>query len=126
LSTAVGGENVSTVIAVRNAIPSTSATSAISAPTLTRSARVLIPVTGDTQVALSSLAKVRTLNGPAMIRNENGLLTGYVYVDIGDLAPGSYVGQARRHLDTQLHLPAGYSCNGAANTNPCSASTTAS
>src|SRR5258706_6741126 len=109
LSTAVGGENVSTVIAGQDRYPINVRYLRDFRSDFDALGRVLIPVTGDTQVALSELAKLRSLNGPAMIRNENGLLTGYVYVDIGDLAPGSYVGQARRHLDTQLHLPAGYS-----------------
>jgi copper/silver efflux system protein len=48
------------------------------------------------------------LNGPAMIRNEDGLLTGYVYVDLADRAPGDYVEQGRLELQKKLQLPAGY------------------
>jgi Cu(I)/Ag(I) efflux system membrane protein CusA/SilA len=109
LSTAVGGENVSTVIAGQERYPINVRYLRDFRSDLDALGHVLIPVTGDTQVALSELAKLRTLNGPAMIRNENGLLTGYVYVDIGDQAPGSYVDQAKKQLDTQLHVPAGYS-----------------
>ena len=109
LSTAVGGDNVSTVIAGQERYPINVRYLRDFRSDLDALGRVLIPVSGDTQVALSELATLRTLNGPAMIRNENGLLTGYVYVDIGDLSPGNYVDQARRHLDSQLHLPAGYS-----------------
>jgi len=47
-------------------------------------------------------------NGPAMIRNENGLLTGYVYVDITDRDAGSYVADAAQLLKQQLKLPPGY------------------
>jgi len=35
-------------------------------------------------------------SGASMIRNENGLLTGYVYVDIADRDPESYVEEAAR------------------------------
>jgi Cu(I)/Ag(I) efflux system membrane protein CusA/SilA len=49
------------------------------------------------------------LNGPSMIRNEDGLLTGYVFVDLANRAPGDYVDQARRVLQEKLKLPAGYS-----------------
>ena len=108
LSTAVGGENVSTVIAGRERYPINVRYLRDFRSDLEALGRVLIPVTGDTQVALTELAKLHTLNGPAMIRNENGLLTGYVYVDTGDVAPGTYVEQARRTVE-QLHLPAGYS-----------------
>jgi len=109
LATAVGGENVSTVIAGQERYPINVRYLRDFRSDLDALGRVLIPVTGDTQVALSELAQLRTLNGPAMIRNENGLLTGYVFVDTGDIAPGTYVEQARRQLDTKLHLPAGYS-----------------
>jgi Cu(I)/Ag(I) efflux system membrane protein CusA/SilA len=64
--------------------------------------------TGETQIPLSELATIRTQTGPSMIRDENGLLTGYVFVDTGDLAPSTYVEQARRELNERLQLPAGY------------------
>jgi copper/silver efflux system protein len=34
------------------------------------------------QVPLAQLADLRLKTGPSMIRNENGLLAGYVYVDV--------------------------------------------
>jgi Cu(I)/Ag(I) efflux system membrane protein CusA/SilA len=70
--------------------------------------RVLVPAAGDRQIPISSLATIQMTNGPAMIRNENGLLTGYVYVDIGDRDAGSYVADANRSLKQQLKLPPGY------------------
>ncbi len=44
-----------------------------------------------------------------MIRNEDGLLTGYVYVDLVGRDPGSYIAEANRLLRDRLKLPAGYS-----------------
>ena len=44
-----------------------------------------------------------------MIRNEDGLLTGYVYVDLAGRDPGSYVSEANRLLRDRLKLPTGYS-----------------
>ncbi len=44
-----------------------------------------------------------------MIRNENGLLTGYVYVDIAGRDAGSYVSEANQLLRDRLKLPTGYS-----------------
>jgi len=43
-----------------------------------------------------------------MIRDEDGQLTGYVYVDLATSDYGSYVDNAQRVLDRQLRLPAGY------------------
>jgi Cu(I)/Ag(I) efflux system membrane protein CusA/SilA len=43
----------------------------------------MVPVMdGRTQIPIGQLAEVRLVSGPAMLRNENGMLTGYVYVDV--------------------------------------------
>ena len=54
------------------------------------------------------LATIKTVSGPAMIRNENGLLTGYVYIDIADRDPNGYVEEAARLLKDKVKLPPGY------------------
>jgi Cu(I)/Ag(I) efflux system membrane protein CusA/SilA len=43
-----------------------------------------------------------------MIRNEDGLLTGYVYVDLDGRDPASYVEEARKVVREQVALPPGY------------------
>jgi len=43
------------------------------------------------QIPLSQLATIRTVSDPAMIRNEDGLLTGYVYGDIAAGDPNGYM-----------------------------------
>lgn len=43
-----------------------------------------------------------------MLRNENALLTGYVYVDVGDRDIGGYVDEARQVVAGQVKLPPGY------------------
>jgi len=43
-----------------------------------------------------------------MIRDEDGVLTGYVFVDTGGRATGDYIAAARKVLDAQLKLPQGY------------------
>jgi Cu(I)/Ag(I) efflux system membrane protein CusA/SilA len=44
-----------------------------------------------------------------MIRNEDGLLTGYVYVDLADRDAGAWVAEARTLLRDRLKVPPGYS-----------------
>ena len=60
-------------------------------------------------VPLSEVATIQMINGPGMIRNENGLLTGYVYVDIEGLDVGGYVKKSKKAVDQNVKLPAGYS-----------------
>jgi Cu(I)/Ag(I) efflux system membrane protein CusA/SilA len=70
--------------------------------------RVLVPA-GKRQIPVGELAHVRIVGGPSMIRNEDGLITGYVYVDVADRDLQGYVTDASRLLRGRLDLPAGYS-----------------
>src|SRR5260370_19313389 len=70
--------------------------------------RVLVPAGGQRQVPLGELADIRIRRGSVMIRDENGMLTGYVYVDIADRDPQSYVTEAGALLHDQLKLAPGY------------------
>jgi Cu(I)/Ag(I) efflux system membrane protein CusA/SilA len=108
LSTAVGGDNVSTVIDGRARYPIDVRYMRDFRSDLDALGKVLIPVSGEQQIPLSEIASVRTHTGPAMIRDEDGVLTGYVFVDTGSRATGDYIAQARKVLDAQLKLPQGY------------------
>jgi Cu(I)/Ag(I) efflux system membrane protein CusA/SilA len=71
--------------------------------------KILVPASdGKRQIPLAELGSIKTVSGPAMIRNEDGLLTGYVYIDIAGRDPGGYVAEAAGLLRKRLHLPPGY------------------
>ena len=71
--------------------------------------RVLVPTAdGQRQLPLAQLATVKIASGPSMIRNEDGLLTGYVYVDITGRDPAGYVDEAARVVADTVKLPPGY------------------
>ena len=108
LSTAVGGDNVTTMIEGRARYPVNVRYLRDFRSDLDALGKVLVSA-NERQIPLSDLATIHTQNGPAMIRNENGLLTGYVFVDAGDRPIGDYVAEARQTLQTQMKLPAGYS-----------------
>ncbi len=71
--------------------------------------RVLVPTMSGAQIPLEQLADIHLALGPAMLRDENGMLAGYVYVDIAGRDIGSYVAQAKKIVQSQLQLPVGYS-----------------
>jgi len=72
--------------------------------------RVLVPaMDGRIQVPVSQLADVKLVSGPSMLRDENGMLNGYVYVDVAGRDIGSYVNEAKRVVAEKVSLPAGYS-----------------
>jgi Cu(I)/Ag(I) efflux system membrane protein CusA/SilA len=108
LSTAVGGENVSTTVEGRERYPINVRYKRDFRSDLEALGKVLVSAGGDRQIPISELATVRMLNGPSMIRNEDGLLTGYVFVDVAGRSPGDYVRNAKEALRTKLQLPTGY------------------
>jgi Cu(I)/Ag(I) efflux system membrane protein CusA/SilA len=70
--------------------------------------------TGQAFVPLGEVADVRIVGGPPMVRDEAGLLVGYVYVDIDKARRdiGGYVDEAKRAVsralaDGSLELPPG-------------------
>src|SRR5438876_3755266 len=67
-------------------------------------------VTADGRaVPLSDVATVAVRKMPEMLRNDDGHLSGYVYVDLQNITPSDYVEKAREFLAKNLTLPPGYS-----------------
>ena len=60
------------------------------------------------QIPVSQLSDLSIIMGPGMIRDENGRLSGYVYVDIANRDIGSYVNEAKEVIKTNVKLPQGY------------------
>ena len=106
---AIGGETVTTTIEGRERYPVNVRYLADFRTDFSSLNRVLVPaLEGKRQIPLSQLATVSTVGGASMIRDEDGLLTGYVYVDVADRDPGSYVAEASEMLRDVLELPVGY------------------
>jgi Cu(I)/Ag(I) efflux system membrane protein CusA/SilA len=105
---AIGGEDVTTAIQGRERYPVNVRYMRDFRSDIGSLQRVLVPAGGQRQIALGELAEIRTTSGPSMIRDENGMLTGYIYVDVADRDPASYVSDARALLRDQLKLQPGY------------------
>jgi copper/silver efflux system protein len=71
--------------------------------------RVMVPTPTGAQIPLAQLADIRRLEGPGMIRNENGQLAGYVFVDMSGRDVGGYVKEAKKVVQEKLKVPTGYS-----------------
>ena len=70
--------------------------------------RVLIATPSSAQIPLSEVATISFSRGPAMIRDEDGQLTGYIYIDLNTTDYGGFVNRASQMLRQKLQLPAGY------------------
>jgi copper/silver efflux system protein len=109
VASAVGGENVSTTIEGRERYPVNVRYMRDFRSDIGALGRVLVPVAGgQKQIPLSQLATISAASGPSMIRDENGLLTGYVYVDMTGRDPAGYVEEGNRLLRDKIKLPPGY------------------
>ncbi len=111
--TAVGGENVTTTIEGRERYSVNIRYPRELRDDLGRLGRVLVAVPGAAgmaaqQVPLAQLADIKLVSGPAMIRNENGFLSGYVYIDLAGRDIGGFVAAAKQAVDAQITLPQGY------------------
>jgi copper/silver efflux system protein len=69
---------------------------------------VLIATPTGAQIPLGQVAAISFSRGPAMIRDEDGALTGYVYIDLKDANYGGFVAEANNQIQQKLKLPAGY------------------
>ena len=70
--------------------------------------RVFIKAPSGAQVPLGQLADISLTTGPAMIRDENAQLAGYVYIDTATRDIGGYVNRAREAITNGVRLPPGY------------------
>jgi Cu(I)/Ag(I) efflux system membrane protein CusA/SilA len=68
----------------------------------------LIPTPTGEQIPVSEVARVYYSRGPSMIRDEDGALTGYVYLNLNTSDYGSFVNRADKMLSEKLAMPAGY------------------
>jgi Cu(I)/Ag(I) efflux system membrane protein CusA/SilA len=70
--------------------------------------RVLIGTPAGAQIPISEVARVSFSRGPSMIRDEDGALTGYVYIDLNTKDYGGFVTHASDLLKQKLALPPGF------------------
>jgi Cu(I)/Ag(I) efflux system membrane protein CusA/SilA len=109
IMSAVGGENVSTTVEGRARFPVNVRYPRDLRDDLEALGRVLVMTPSGAQVPLGQLADLKMVNGPSMIRNENGLLSGYVFVDMAGRDIGGYVEEAKRVVASKVSLKPGYS-----------------
>ncbi|MFA5794303.1 MAG: CusA/CzcA family heavy metal efflux RND transporter [Candidatus Brocadiia bacterium] len=131
IMSAIGGEGVTTAIAGRERYSVNVRYARELRDDLDELKRVLVPTTGpvrsgqqpnmqmqtdsgasngvSAQIPLAAIADISFSTGPAMVRDENSFLAGYVYVDVKDRDIGGYVTEAKARVDRELPPTPGYS-----------------
>ena len=107
LMTAVGGMTVSRTIEGREryAINLRYARDFRDTPDALR--RVLVPTPGGAHIPISQLAQIEFVTGPPMLRNEDGQLVSFVFVDVNGLGVVDYVNLAQQVVNEQADIPQG-------------------
>ncbi len=111
IMSAIGGETIGTVIEGRERYPINVRYPRELRDTISSLDRVLVATPTGAQIPLSQLGQFQTTEGPSMIRNENGQLAGYVYIDIQDSDIGGYLKKAKQAVTASVTLPKGYVLN---------------
>ena len=71
--------------------------------------RILVTSTSGAQIPITQVADIRFRTGPPMLRNEDGQLVGFVFVDVkSSLGIADYVDLAKRVVDEHVTLSPGY------------------
>jgi Cu(I)/Ag(I) efflux system membrane protein CusA/SilA len=108
LMTAVGGQTATTTVEGRERYAVSVRYQRGYRSDLQSLERVLVQIPGGAQVPLGELATLSMRSGPGMIRDENGRLSGYVFVDVAGRDLGSYVAEAQRAVESKVSVPTGY------------------
>jgi Cu(I)/Ag(I) efflux system membrane protein CusA/SilA len=108
VSSGIGGQNIVENIEGRERYPISVRYSQDFRDSVDRMHGVLIATPSGAQIPLGQVARISFSHGPAMIRDEDGELTGYVYIDLKDTNYGGFVDAATRKLHSQVSLPPNY------------------
>jgi len=109
IQSAIGGENVTTAIEGRARFPVNVRYPRELRDDIGRLSQVLVRTPVGAQIPISELADLRMVQGPSMVRNENGLLSGYVYVDTAESDIGGFVERAKKAVAASVRLKPGFS-----------------
>jgi Cu(I)/Ag(I) efflux system membrane protein CusA/SilA len=108
IQSALGGENVTQTVEGRERYPVNVRYAREYRENLPALERVLVKTSAGANVPLGQLAHVTLTTGPAMVRDEDAQLAGYVYVDTATRDIGGYVDAAKATIARELQMPSGY------------------
>ena len=108
IESAIGGQNITRTIEGRERYPVNVRYEQGFRDSLPDLQRVLVKSPTGAQIPLAQLASITLTTGPAMVRDENGQLAGYVYVDTATSDIGGYVDRAKQAIGEHIKLIPGY------------------
>jgi Cu(I)/Ag(I) efflux system membrane protein CusA/SilA len=109
ITSAIGGENVTTTVEGRERYPVSVRYKRELRDDPDRLKRVLIPTPSGAQIPLGQIAEIVVTKGPPSISDEGGALAGLISVSVGGRDLRGYVEEAKRVVSQRITLPPGYS-----------------
>lgn len=108
ISTALGGETLSTTVEGRNRFPIRLRYLRDYRDNIPAIRSILVSGMGGSQVPLSLVTRLKVSTGAPEINSEGGLLRSIVFLNVRDRDMGGFVNEAKQTLEKQLKLPPGY------------------
>jgi copper/silver efflux system protein len=108
IETAIGGNTIATTVEGRERYPISVRYARDYRGDLDSLKRVLVPTPAGAQVPIGEIADLSYRTGPPSIRDENGQLVGFVFVDITTANVDGYVEAANARIGQRIHFPPGY------------------
>ncbi|HAT8772299.1 TPA: CusA/CzcA family heavy metal efflux RND transporter, partial [Legionella pneumophila] len=108
IESAVGGENITTTIEGRERYPVNVRYLRELRDDPDKLNRILVKTPSGAEVPIAQLVTLTFRSGPAMIRDENAMLAGYVFIDISGRDIGGYVEELKQAVKAKVKLPPGY------------------
>jgi copper/silver efflux system protein len=108
IETAIGGNTIATTVEGRERYPISVRYARDFRGDLDALKRVLVPTPAGAQVPIGEIAELSYHTGPPSIRDENGQLVGFVFVDVTTDNIDGYVQAASARISQRLRFPPGY------------------
>jgi Cu(I)/Ag(I) efflux system membrane protein CusA/SilA len=107
VESAIGGKTVATTVEGRERYPISVRYARDYREDLDALRRVVVPTPTGAQVPISALADIAFRTGAPSIRNENGQLVGFVFIDTANTDIDGYVRGASQRIRERVPFPAG-------------------
>jgi copper/silver efflux system protein len=108
IQSGLGGENVTQTVEGRERYPVNVRYARAFRESIPALERMFVKTPMGATIPLGQLAEISMTTGPAMVRDEDAQLAGYVYVDTVTTDIGGYVDAAKAAIAQHLKLPTGY------------------
>ena len=108
IETALGGTSLTTSVTGRTRFPVTVRYPRELRDNIQEIRKILVPSKLGAHIPLSLVTKLRVSTGAPEIASEGGLLRSIVFLNVRGRDMGGFVTEAKKTLENQLKLPAGY------------------